>query len=88
MVLWWCEGADGGGRVGTVASKRSLRRAVARNRARRLLREAYRLNRPDLESGVDIVLVARTRIADKACAEVAEEFRRLCRLAGIWRGRS
>ncbi|MDD5705740.1 MAG: ribonuclease P protein component [Kiritimatiellae bacterium] len=85
QVLWVRKGAACRGQVGAVASKRALHLAVARNRARRLLREAYRLNRPRLQGGVDVVLVARTRIAKAKYSEVAEEFQRLCRQAGIWR---
>jgi ribonuclease P protein component len=45
-------------RLGMVVSRR-LGNAVARNRWRRLLREAFRLNRPRLPPDVDLVIVPR-----------------------------
>jgi ribonuclease P protein component len=48
-------------RLGVVAS-RKVGGAVARNRAKRLLREVFRLRRPRREVSADIVLVARGAI--------------------------
>lgn len=47
-------------RIGISVSTK-LGHAVVRNRARRRLREAYRLNEASLRPGFDIVLVARSR---------------------------
>ncbi len=86
LVLWVLENDARQGRMGTVASRRTLRLAVTRNRARRLMREAYRLNRGHLHAGWDMILLARARIDKAGYAQVADDFRRLCRAAGIWRG--
>lgn len=48
----------GEGRLGISLSKRSLRHATARNRVRRLLREAFRKRRAEA-SGLDVNVVAR-----------------------------
>jgi ribonuclease P protein component len=55
-----------------VASPRSLGRAVARNRMRRRLREAFRGAVSELapRAGVDIVIVARAPIASAAFADL------------------
>jgi ribonuclease P protein component len=42
-------------RLGLVVSKRALRRAVDRNRAKRVLRDAFRIRRPELPA-MDIIL--------------------------------
>jgi ribonuclease P protein component len=49
-------------RLGLTVS-RKLGGAVQRNRVRRRMREAYRLNEGKFRPGLDIVLVARTRAA-------------------------
>ncbi len=46
----------------TVGTK--LGTAVVRNRVRRRIREAYRLEEPSLRAGYDLVVVARNRAAD------------------------
>lgn len=60
-------------RLGVVTSKR-LGNAVARNRGRRLMREAYRLHQFSFAAPVDLVLVARPSMAGKSFAEVERDF--------------
>ncbi|MBN1395791.1 MAG: ribonuclease P protein component [Pirellulales bacterium] len=45
-------------RLGISASRR-LGGAVVRNRWKRLLREAFRLSRPELPSGIDLIVIPR-----------------------------
>ena len=76
--------AEGGcATLGVVASKKTFRRAVDRNRAKRLLREAFRLNRAALVEKTDVVLLARGRILSAKRQEVEADFRdvmrKLCR---------
>ncbi len=47
---------------------RKIGGAVSRNRARRLLREAFRRNQRDLPQGLDIVAVAREGLKDENCS--------------------
>jgi ribonuclease P protein component len=48
--------------------------AVVRNRARRLMRETFRLHQRELAGPVDLVLVARPSIVGKGFAEVERDF--------------
>ena len=69
-------------RLGVVTGK-TVGNAVARNRARRLMRESFRLHQHELAGPVDLVLVARPSIAGKKLAEVERDFLRVLRQAGI-----
>lgn len=85
-VLWVLPSAADRPRMGVVVSKRTLRESVDRARARRLLRESFRLLRPNLAAGCDVILMARFRIEGATCADVMRDVEKLCRKAGIWRG--
>lgn len=65
-------------RLGITASVK-LGHAVVRNRARRRLREVYRLNGDKLRTGYDIILVARGRTATMPWEDLNGTFLRLCR---------
>ncbi|MFU8780957.1 MAG: ribonuclease P protein component, partial [Kiritimatiellia bacterium] len=62
---------------GVIASKRTFKRAVERNRAKRLLREAFRLERGALPQVYDFVLVARKSILASGIQMVRKDFRQL-----------
>ena len=60
-------------RLGVVTSGR-IGGAVVRSRARRLLRETFRIHQHDLAAPVDLVIVARPSIVGKAFAAVEKDF--------------
>lgn len=71
-------------RVGVVAG-RKMGKAVARNRAKRLLREAARRLYPYLMPGWDLILIARSPILDAKEPQVEAALEQIAREAGIWR---
>lgn len=84
MVIWIRATEQGEGiRAGVVASKRTFRRAVDRNRAKRLLREAFRRERPHLVGSANMVLVARRHIVDTDSKTVRQEFKKMAKALGL-----
>jgi len=62
-------------RLGVITNKK-VGAAVVRSRARRLLRESYRLHQGDIVGPVDLVLVARSSIVGKTFQDVERDFLR------------
>lgn len=52
--------------------------AVVRNRKRRLLREAFRLNRTQLPTGLDLILIPRQRL-DSTLQDFSRSLIKACR---------
>ena len=80
LVLNWVDAKQT--RVGVITS-RKIGGAVLRTRARRLLREAFRLNQHQLARPVDLVLVARQSIVEKHFAGVEADLISALRRAGL-----
>jgi len=69
-------------RLGVVTSKK-IGGAVERSRARRLLRESFRLHQHEFTQPVELVLVARNSIAGKKFADVEKDFLNVLSKAGL-----
>lgn len=76
MVLAAARNGQEISRFGFVASKR-IGKAVDRNRARRLLREAVRQVIPFIPSGWDLVLIARAPLPQSNLAETSAALKQL-----------
>ena len=82
MVLYARKNRTGTNRVGITVSKK-LGKAHIRNRVRRRLREAYRLNEDKFQPGWDIVVVARSKAIDCDFRELTKGYLSLAKKAGI-----
>lgn len=77
LVLYCRPNGQSCNRLGVTVSTK-LGGAVVRNRARRRLREVYRLAQPEMKQGYDVVLVARARAVNGPYSRLTAAFRRAC----------
>lgn len=85
LVGNWIEQAGREGeplRLGVI-TPRNVGSAVARNRARRLMREAFRVNQTRMKQPLTLVLVARPSIAGKGFSDVEKDYLKLLHNAGL-----
>ena len=59
--------------------------AVVRNRVRRRIREIYRLNKPKMVPGYDIIVVARVRAVETGYQKLESTYLRLLRQLSLLR---
>ncbi len=59
LIVYGVENGRDHARLGLSVSRKRVRKAHDRNRVKRLLREAFRLNKADLPIGLDLVVVPR-----------------------------
>jgi len=85
MVIYCRKNRMDHNRLGITVSVK-LGHAVVRNRARRRLREVYRLNSGALCQGYDFVIVARGRTLTASWKELNDTFLRLCRKLDLLEG--
>ncbi len=82
LVLYCRPNNLGHNRLGVTVSTK-LGCAVVRNRARRRLREVFRLAQPELKQGYDVVLVARSRAVNGPYQKLTGAFYRACGQVGL-----
>ncbi len=84
LILYARKNRTDTNRVGITVGKK-LGKAHIRNRIRRRLREAYRLNEDRFQPGWDIVVVGRGKALDGDFADICKCYLSLAKKAGILR---
>lgn len=69
-------------RIGISVSKK-VGNSVVRHRVSRLVRETFRLNQDMIQTGYDIVIVARETVKDQKFAEVDSAFMHLIKMHNL-----
>ncbi|MCQ2394450.1 MAG: ribonuclease P protein component [Kiritimatiellae bacterium] len=88
FAAWVLRSPDAGRQAGVVVSKKSFHDAVDRNRAKRILRAAFREVAPELVPDADWIFAGRASLGGKRTADVAAEIRVVARKVGCWIGGS
>ncbi len=83
LVANWNKLPEGAAPKLGVVTSRKIGGAVQRTRARRLLRESFRLHQHEFTQPVEIILVARNSIAGKKFADVERDYLATLRRAGL-----
>ncbi len=79
LVAWHLTADDADRQAGVVVSKKSFHDAVDRNRAKRLMREAYRLlaKEGSVPEKTEWIFIGRASLKGRRCQDVMEEMSRI-----------
>ncbi len=82
LVMYIVNNESEANRIGISVSKK-VGNSIVRHRITRLIREAFRLNKDKLNSGLSIVVVARVTAKDTKFNDIESAFLHLCKLHHI-----
>ena len=82
LVMYVKENDLSTNRIGISVSKK-VGNSVVRHRVKRLILESYRLHEDMFNSGLDMVIIARTTAKDRSYAEISSAVMHLGKLHGI-----
>lgn len=74
FTVLYCRNDLGYARLGLAIAKRNVRLAVQRNRLKRIIRQSFRDEQPDLD-GVDVVVLARSDARNAPNAKLFDSLR-------------
>ncbi len=83
LTLYVLENGDSGKRLGITVSRKSYGRSVDRNRARRLVRESYRIFEEGIAKNKDMVFVIRKNNKVPSFDEIRDETEYLLKKSGL-----
>ena len=84
FILVYVKDVEDGLKYGAICSRKFSKKAVVRNRARRLFRESFRLIKNQLEDA-HLIFIPRQRIKEQRLQEVQMEMVVLLKRAGLWK---
>ena len=82
VVLFYRQNGLPYNRTGFLASKK-VGNSVARNRARRLMKDSFRLTDLEIPTGYDFIFIARNTITNAKCADVKRSLESALKRTGV-----
>lgn len=73
-------------KIGFIVSNKISKKAVERNRLKRLMRQAIKPNLANIEDGARLVFLAKRNAANAASEEITRESQDLLKRSGVLRG--
>lgn len=83
IIIYYCKSLDSG-KIAGFSTVKGMKKAVRRNRARRLMREFFRLHQEEIKSGMEYVFVWKGPVEGCCYREIESEAIELLRRADLF----